>query len=79
MIAPTQTTGPAPLLLDLREAAELLRVGSRTLARWSADGKAPKPLKLSDGRKGTSRYRLSDLQRWVADGCPNLAEREGQS
>jgi len=74
MISPAQPTGPPPLLLDVREAAELLRVSPRTLARWSADGRAPGPVKIIGGQKGTSRYRYSDLAEWVAGGCEPVGE-----
>jgi len=63
-----------PELMSVPEAAAWLCVGQRTLARWSAMGRAPRPLKLSPGRKGAVRYRRSDLERWVADGCPDCRE-----
>jgi hypothetical protein len=46
------TPAIAPELLTAPQAAEYLGIGQRTLARWSADGKAPAPLKLTPGRRG---------------------------
>jgi len=71
--APTVT----PELLTAPQAAELLSVGQRTLTRWSAEGRAPQPVKIVPGRRGTSRYRRADLEAWVSSGCPDLRFGEG--
>jgi predicted DNA-binding transcriptional regulator AlpA len=63
-----------PELLTAVQAAEYLGIGQRTLARWSADGKAPRPLKLTPGRRGALRYRRADLAAWIAAGCPDLRD-----
>ncbi len=56
-------------LLTTSEAAQMLNVGQRTLARWSSAGWAPKPVKIVPGRRGTVRYRRSELLAWIGDGC----------
>jgi len=66
-----------PALLTAPQAAELLSVGQRTLARWSAEGRAPAPLKLTPGRRGALRYRRADLEAWVSSGCPDLRGGNG--
>ncbi|MDY0171078.1 MAG: helix-turn-helix domain-containing protein [Thermoguttaceae bacterium] len=63
-----------PELLTLPQAAEYLNLGQRTLARWSSEGKAPAPLKLTPGRCGALRYRRADLAAWIAAGCPDLRD-----
>ena len=67
----------APELLTAPQAAEYLNIGQRTLARWSSEGKAPAPIKLTPGRRGALRYRRADLAEWVADGCPDLRTEGG--
>ena len=66
-----------PELLVREDAARLLGIGARTLARWSAEGKAPAPLKLTPGRRGACRYRRKDLLAWIEDSCRDLREVEG--
>lgn len=66
-----------PELLTLPQAAVYLNIGQRTLARWSAEGKAPRPLKLTPGRRGALRYRRADLADWVSRGAPDLREEGG--
>ena len=61
-----------PELLTLPEAATLLSVGSRTFHRWAAQGRAPRGLKITPGRRGAMRWRRSDIMHWIADGCPDL-------
>lgn len=67
----------APELLTAVQAAEYLGIGQRTLARWSTDGKAPAPLKLTPGRRGALRYRRADLTEWILQGCPDLRAEGG--
>jgi len=67
----------APELLTAPQAAEYLNIGQRTLARWSSEGKAPAPIKLTPGRRGALRYRRADLTEWVAAGCPDLRTEGG--
>lgn len=66
-----------PELLTAPQAAELLSIGQRTIARWSAEGRAPSPLKLTPGRRGALRYRRADLMAWIDAGCPDLRGGEG--
>jgi len=58
-------------LLTVRETAQFLNIGKRTLWRWSNCGRMPKPIKLTDR---CVRYRRSDLQQWIDAGCPDLRE-----
>lgn len=71
-----QAPGIQPELLTLAEAASLCGLGRRTLARYSATGLAPRPLKLGSGaRQSASRYRRSDLLRWIASGCGPVSQQ----
>ncbi len=70
-----QTPGVVPELLTLAQAAALCGLGPRTLARYSASGLAPCPLKLGNGAKqSASRYRRADLLGWIERGCQPVAD-----
>ena len=73
----TSTITITPELLTAPQAADYLGIGARTLSRWSSEGKAPTPLKLTPGRRGTLRYRRADLAAWIAAGCPDLRGQGG--
>jgi len=45
--------------LRLSEIAEKLSVGETTIQRWVAEGRFPKPIRLT---KRTSVYRADDVQ-----------------
>ena len=57
----------APLLIDARALAQLLRVSLRTVWSWNALGRLPPPLHLS---KGTVRWRLDEVRQWLDAGAP---------
>ena len=59
-----------PELLTTRQAAELCGCGERTLWSWSRSGIAPRPVKIGVGLRPAVRFRRSELQEWIADGCP---------
>ncbi len=65
-------------LLARPDAAQLLGVGERTLTRWADEGRAPRGLKLTPGRRGAIRWRRSELLAWIQAGCPDLREAEGR-
>ncbi len=66
-----------PELLPRPDAALLCGIGERTLTRWADEGRMPKGIKLSAGRRGAIRWRRSELLAWIADGCPDLRNGEG--
>ncbi|MGH7470830.1 MAG: helix-turn-helix transcriptional regulator [Pseudomonas sp.] len=53
------------LLLDERDAAAMLGLTPRTLQSWRASGAPNLPYVKVSSR--CVRYRLEDLQRWVAE------------
>lgn len=57
-------------LIDTSKLSKQLGFSKLTIRRMVADGRLPQPLSL--GR--TKRWRLSDINQWVADGCPNTQE-----
>lgn len=65
----TATADPAPLLLTAQEVVQMLSVSKSTLWRMRDSGKLPAPIRVG----GIVRWRASDIQRWVEQGCPTLA------
>lgn len=53
-------------MLTPGEAAELLRVSTRTLKRWRKRGYGPRSVKLGDGPRGRIRYPRDEIERWIA-------------
>lgn len=58
--------------LFLRERQVLARVPvvRSTLWRWIQEGTFPRPCKLG---RGTSAWRLTDLESWIASRTPSVA------
>ena len=61
---------PPPELLDAVKLAALLSISPRTLYRLKLRGHLPPPIRLG----GSIRWRLSDIERWIAAGCPKPEE-----
>ena len=74
----TDTPSPPaqPLLVNARTAARLMDLSPATWHRLVSAGKTPAPVRLTPG---TVRWRRSDLESWIAAGCPDRAEWEAQS
>ncbi len=56
-------------LLTLPEVAKLVNVAPRTVTRWVTQGRIPHPVKIVPGRRGTVRWRRSELLDWIHSGC----------
>jgi excisionase family DNA binding protein len=65
---PDQLRHEGEQLLSRREVAERLGVHPRTVARMICEGRLPDPFRL--GGKGDLRWRESDIDDWIAAGCP---------
>ena len=57
-----------PLLIGRRELARLLSRSLASLDRDAAAGRLPRPLRIG----ASVRWRLSEIQEWVAASCPDL-------
>lgn len=57
------------LLLDVGAVRKLLSCSRAHVYRLCDAGRMPKPVKLG----WLSRWRRSDLEEWIADGCPKVA------
>jgi excisionase family DNA binding protein len=51
-------------LLTARQVAERLKIGTRTVWRWAASGRLPKPIRLVHGR--ITRWRAEEIDSFVA-------------
>lgn len=71
--APAGGEKSLPLLVKATEVAELLGVSTRTLWRLLSEGRLPQPVRLG----GNTRWRLADVESWIANGCPAL-DRPGE-
>jgi excisionase family DNA binding protein len=63
--SPDPTTAPA--LLDVRAVAALLDCSPRHVYRLADAGQMPPPVRLGS----LVRWRVADLDRWLAAGCPS--------
>ena len=61
-----------PLLIPAEELARLLQVSTRTLWRLRSAGELPQPVRFG----GTVRWRLDEVRKWIAEGCPLPRARE---
>lgn len=50
-----------------KHAAMFLGLSEATLATWASNGHGPAFIKLSNGRSGCVRYRLSELEKFASD------------
>lgn len=74
--SPKDSSQPlAPLLVDARNAAKLAGISSATWHRMVAAGRTPAPVRPS---RGCVRWRVTDLEQWIAAGCPKRSEFEAE-
>ena len=75
MEAKTEQTNENTLqLLTAKDAAKLCRLSKRSWFRFHACGKVPEPVRIG----GSVRWRLSDIERWQAMGCPDRKSFEAR-
>jgi excisionase family DNA binding protein len=63
-----------PLLITAAELARMLQVSTRTLWRLRSAGQLPQPVQFG----GSVRWRLEEVQKWIAEGCPFSQARENE-
>ena len=61
-----ESQGEQPLLLDVKGVSWITSLSERSIWRGVDVGRVPKPLKVG----GRRLWRRSDIERWVAAGCP---------
>jgi predicted DNA-binding transcriptional regulator AlpA len=62
------------LLITASDLARLLHVSCRTLWRLNSAGRVPVPVRFG----GTVRWRMDEIRKWIADGCPIRQSRENE-
>ena len=70
----TQTNSPRDLI-SADELARRLAISKRSLWRLRSAGELPQPIRLG----GAIRWRLEDITKWIADGCPPPRGRDNVS
>ena len=59
------------LLTRQQLATRFLNCDPNTVERMAADGRIPAPINLgAAGEKHMLRWRRSDIEQWLEDGCP---------
>jgi predicted DNA-binding transcriptional regulator AlpA len=72
---PTSTPSaqpPGPLMVPARVAAATCSVSLATWHRWNAGARCPAPVRIG----ATVRWRVDELEDWIASGCPARKEWE---
>ena len=67
---------PRRLMVRRNEAAAMVGVKLTTRDTWDAAGKTPAAVKVNGGAK---LYRVADLTKWAALGCPDRREFEART
>ena len=65
---------PIRKLVSVSDVGEMCDIANETVRRLTDRGAMPMPVRL--GR--SVRYRLSEIETWIADGCPDLSKRKGK-
>ena len=65
------------LLITRLELAGLLDINPVTLDRMRAAGKIPPPITIGAGTRNI-RWRRTEIEKWVADGCPERKTSNGR-
>jgi predicted DNA-binding transcriptional regulator AlpA len=55
-----------PLLVSADDVAQMLDISPRTVWRLLSAGKLIEPVRVG----GNTRWRVDELRRWIAEGCP---------
>jgi predicted DNA-binding transcriptional regulator AlpA len=63
---------PDVLLVTAKQAAAMCGKSLRTWRTWDSAGRIPRPVRI--GR--STLWRIGELQRWVAAGCPRRKDWE---
>ena len=56
-------------LIDIKEVARVLGVSVRLAWRLRDSGKLPAEVRIPSSR--LVKFRRSDIENWIADGCPD--------
>lgn len=68
---PAEYASDHTLLITVEQLAIRLQVSKRSLFRLKSEGKLPAPVKL----RNSVRWRVLDIEEWVANGCPPCSSK----
>jgi len=60
------TTSTQLQMIDVNELSTILSVSKRTIWRMVSNGKLVEPIRIG----GSIRWKLSDIETWISQGCP---------
>ena len=66
-VAMNRTDEPTTSLLTAKQVAALMQISTRTVWRLLSAGELIEPLRI----RGNTRWRRSELERWIDEGCPS--------
>lgn len=58
-----------PELIPIKEVARMCGISERHTNRLRDRGLMPRPVRLG----GSIRWRRTEIEKWIADGCPAVA------
>ena len=58
------------MLISANQLAEMLQISERTLWRLLSSGQILPPVRFG----GNTRWRFSDVEQWIEQGCPAQGE-----
>lgn len=61
-----------PVLITAADLAHMMQISIRTLWRLRSAGQLIKPIRIG----GNTRWRLDEVQNWIAEGCPTPTTRD---
>lgn len=61
-------------LVSAKKLAKILSTSVRSVWRYRSSGRLPEIVKIS----GAIRWRQSDIEKWIALGCPSKSEFEAR-
>jgi excisionase family DNA binding protein len=70
---PAAAPAPAAALLDVAAVAALLDCSKQHVRRLADAGRMPRPVKIGS----LLRWRRTDLESWLAAGCPSCRNDRG--
>jgi prophage regulatory protein len=62
-----------PLLITAADLARMMQISIQTLWRLRSAEQLPEPVRFAS----TVRWRLAQIKKWIADGCPLPEARDG--
>jgi excisionase family DNA binding protein len=69
------TPKPTGGLLTIDQVADLCGSSLRTVHKWLKTNAIPAPIRLGAGPRGAIRFRQTEIETWIQNGCPRCEEQ----